>query len=144
MGDAGYGFITERIPSAKNKSLSVEGEKFYFNFSNICNAENPEEGDEVFFISVESSRLPDSQKRPAYLVCLRNKPCRAIVRTAFSSGERGFVEITDGSDNFASILAYFDQGTQESDQPLEDGDLVLGIISHNNQGVTLKQAGRRT
>jgi len=140
VGDAGFGFLRERVPSADDKSVSMEGEKFYFSFSNICNGVQPEEGDEVFFIAVDGARLSESHKRPAYLVCLRDKPCRAIVRTAFTSGKRGFVEITDGSDNFASVLASFDQAMQERDEPLKDGDLVSGIVSHNNQGLTIKQA----
>ncbi|MEN0002036.1 MAG: hypothetical protein AAF940_14235, partial [Pseudomonadota bacterium] len=115
---------------------SREGGEFYFNFSNVCNSALPEEGDDAFFITVDAASK-DGRKPPAYLVCVRDKPCRAIVRTVFANRKAGFAEITDGSNNFASVLARVAFDPQSDEATMEVGDLVSGRVSHNNLGLML-------
>ena len=49
------------------------------------------------------------------------------------------VEIVDGHENYASVLALLDSSLVQTSTRLKPGDRVEGIVTHNNLGVMLKQ-----
>ena len=136
VGEGGFGFITEKVASPEAPNRSQDDENFYFNYANVCNTVLPDRGDEAFFITVNKAPRTGKQ-RAAYLVCLRDKPCRAIVRTTLSRNDIAFAEIADGAGNYASVISVMDRELAEAGQRFEVGDEVEGIVSHNNRGMTL-------
>lgn len=140
VGTGGFGFISERIVRPGSGNSSQVGDEFYFSYSNVCNSELPELGDEVFFISSKKGVKPH-QHPPAYLVCLRGKTCRGLVRQTWSRG-KCFVEIVDGSENYTSVFAQADSQSPEADMKFEVGQSVEGEVSHNHRGVILRDLRR--
>lgn len=133
-----FGFIRERVASEGSGQVSKEGDQFYFNRASVCNTEFANQGGDAFFVT-SSRRAPDKKDaHPAYLVCLRDKPCRGFVRQHFSN-RVCMVEIVDGHENYASVLALLDSSLVQTSTRLKPGDRVEGIVTHNNLGVMLKQ-----
>ncbi|KJS36560.1 MAG: hypothetical protein VR74_11980 [Hyphomonas sp. BRH_c22] len=139
-GAGGFGFIAERIVLPGSGNMSQIGPEYYFSYSNVCNTELPELGDEVFFISsIKGSKA--HKHPPAYLVCLRGKTCRGLVRQLWSR-VKCFVEIVDGSENYTSVFAQAENIGTDTAIKFEVGQSVEGIVSHNHRGVILRDLKR--
>lgn len=138
IGPAGYGFITERLLPKDGGMITSSGPQHYFNYTNVCNEALPEVGDEAFFVTSKNRDRNRGPAPPAYLICLRNKACRGIVRAKISK-KVYYVEIADGTENFASVLGLLDTRLIAEAKVLAEGQPVEGIVTHNNRGVILKE-----
>lgn len=135
--DGRYGFIVERVANASS-NLSEEGQRFYFNRVSLCSEGFPETGGDLLFMSSSKRTVAPGKEEPAYLVCVREKPCQGFVRRVLSR-RACLVEIVDGYENYTSVLALLDNSLLEDGTRLKGGERVEGIVTHNNIGVMLKK-----